>query len=196
MSFWLLDPFLDDTLGIMDGGEFVLNLGNISEDVIPDNLQFFENGLPETGGNGGVAKTVWGRVPTSIPPSNAFGNDANARQNQDVGLEGLSTDQERTFFQKYLDKLAATYGTTSDAYINFLKDPSSDDYTHYLNGDYNAQKEGILNRFENTYGTEANSPVGQTNNGIILQGSQYPDTEDLNRNGTPNMWEEYWEYKN
>lgn len=195
IEFWLLDPFLDDSLGIMDGGEFVLNLGNISEDVIPDNLQFFENGLPETGGNGGVANTVWGRVPTSIPPSNAFGNNADARKNQDVGLEGLSTDQERTFFQKYLDKLAAVYGTTSDAYLNFLKDPSSDDYTHYLNQSYNAQKAGILERFENTYGTEANSPVGQTNNGIILQGSQYPDTEDLNRNGTPNMWEEYWEYK-
>lgn len=194
IEFWLLDPFLDNFKG-NTGGELVLNIGNISEDVIPDNLQFFENGLPEKGGNSGVANTPWGRVPTSIPPSNAFGNDANARPNQDVGLEGLSTEAERTFFQKYLDNLAAAYTTNSDAYKKFQNDPSTDDYTHFLNPDFNPRKAGILERFENTYGTESNSPIGKTNNGIILQGSQYPDTEDLNRNGTPNMWEEYWEYK-
>lgn len=194
IEFWLLDPFLDNFKG-NNGGELVFNLGNISEDVIPDNLQFFENGLPEAGGNSGIANTPWGRVPTSIPPSNAFGNEAKARENQDVGLEGLSTEAERTFFQKYLDKLAATYGTNSGAYTKFQNDPSTDDYTHYLNKDFNTNKTGILDRYENTYGTEKNSPIGQTNNGLILQGSQYPDTEDLNRNGTPNMWEEYWEYK-
>lgn len=194
IEFWMMDPFLDKFKD-STGGELYLHLGNVSEDVIPDNLQFFENGLPEDGGAQGVVDTDWGKVPTTIPPSNAFSNNADARGRQDVGLDGLSTDEERNFFQPYLDKLSANFGTGSPAYDEFLRDPSSDDYKHFLSEEYNDNTTGILDRYARTFGTEGNSPVNQTNNGFTLQASQYPDTEDLNRNGTPNTWEEYWEYR-
>jgi cell surface protein SprA len=45
-----------------------------------------------------VDTTIWGRVPTIQALVNAFDNDPNARQYQDVGYDGLSDEDERTFF--------------------------------------------------------------------------------------------------
>ena len=67
LEFWMMDPFLKSTnpnapdarVNITDqdgndkpnttGGDFVINLGNVSEDVLKDGNQHeFENGLPVT----------------------------------------------------------------------------------------------------------------------------------------------------
>jgi len=47
IDFWLQDPFQDNPTN--PGGKLVLNLGNISEDIIKDGKKLYENGLPNDG---------------------------------------------------------------------------------------------------------------------------------------------------
>ena len=65
-----------------------------------DGRKAFENGLPVDGvyDPANMATTEWGWVPTSQIIVNAFDNDVTTRQYQDVGLDGLSDDEETTFF--------------------------------------------------------------------------------------------------
>ncbi|MEO5907817.1 MAG: cell surface protein SprA, partial [Ginsengibacter sp.] len=41
---WIQDPFINEASS--SGGQFYLNLGNVSEDVLKDSRRFYENGLP------------------------------------------------------------------------------------------------------------------------------------------------------
>jgi cell surface protein SprA len=60
IEFWLLDPFIKNDL---QGGDFYINLGNISEDILKDGRKSLENGLPVDNDPTKVDETVWGRVP-------------------------------------------------------------------------------------------------------------------------------------
>lgn len=195
IEFWMMSPFMDE-FKHNTGGDLVFNLGNISEDVLPDNLQSFENGLPANDGNTGMSITPWARVPDAIPAANAFSNNLDDRKFQDVGLDGYRDELEQDTFKNYIEAIKQNFGTNSPAYQNMFADPSSDNFVHFLGNEFGNNKVGILERFKNYNGTENNSPVNsQTTTGLTRQGSPYPDTEDLNKNGTPNTWEEYWEYK-
>ena len=44
VQFWVLDPYVDGNA--TSSGELVLNLGNISEDILKDGKKQYENGLP------------------------------------------------------------------------------------------------------------------------------------------------------
>lgn len=70
IQFWVLDPFNEDAEnanpGAHSGGDLYFNLGNISEDILPDSRKSFENGLPPTGTsiNDDLDTTAWARVST------------------------------------------------------------------------------------------------------------------------------------
>lgn len=193
IEFWMMDPFMDNYTS-NTGGKLYLHLGNVSEDVIPDNLQFFENGLPPKGGKSGTIETDWGYVGASTPAANTFSNDQDSRENQDLGLDGMSTAEERNKFKSYVAQIAADFGTSSKIYQDFEADPSNDDYQHYISQEYDGKTAGINERYAHYYGTENNSPVGKTYNGLTQQATSIPDIEDINKNGSPNTWEEYFEY--
>ena len=36
IEFWLMDPFVNDSLGTSRGGDIYFNLGDISEDILKD----------------------------------------------------------------------------------------------------------------------------------------------------------------
>ncbi len=44
IKFWLMDPFVENPDA--EGGDFYINLGQISEDILRDSRKSFENGLP------------------------------------------------------------------------------------------------------------------------------------------------------
>jgi cell surface protein SprA len=48
VEFWMLNPYMEKVDGeaVSDGGEMYIDLGSISEDVMRDSRQFFENGMP------------------------------------------------------------------------------------------------------------------------------------------------------
>ena len=118
VSFWLLDPFIytedgtliKNTTSTARGGDLYINLGEVSEDILKDGKKFFENGLPIDGDMTKTEETVWGRVPRDRSVVYAFDNTSGARRRQDVGLNGLSTEDERTFstYQKYLNEYKAS----------------------------------------------------------------------------------------
>ena len=84
IEFWLMDPFVNDTLKQHQGGDLYINLGDISEDVLKDGKKFFENGLPLNGEANLTQQTIWGKVPTQQSTVLAFANEAGARKKQDV----------------------------------------------------------------------------------------------------------------
>jgi len=191
IEFWMLDPFLNDSSPT--NGFMAINLGKISEDVIPDGNRFIENGMPEDGSVDGLIETAWGFAPAIIPPNTAFSNNANARQFQDVGFDGLSDGKERDKFQFYLSNLGFL---NPDAYNALNSDPSSDNFRFWdeSSGGFNADVD-ILTRYRNYYGTERNSPVASGGQQYTPSSTQMPDNEDLNNSNTLNQFEEYYEYK-
>jgi cell surface protein SprA len=212
IEFWMLDPFIQTDYGkIIDGkfnsnntkgGKVIFHLGNISEDVVPDSRHAFENGLP-TGGIDSepslTSQTPWGYVTTQNYLTNAFDNSTTSRQNQDVGLDGLSNSRgaihEQQFFNNYLNDLSSN-GVAADIVENvFRADPSGDDFKYFLGGDLDDKNAKILERYKNYNGMENNTPVISGNDQIARSGSPYPDNEDLNVDNTISEQEEYYEYE-
>ena len=113
IEFWMLDPFIYDRQTA--GGDLYFNLGEISEDILKDEKKFFENGLPIDGDTSKVDYTVWGKVPKQQSTVYAFDNTAGARLLQDVGLNGLSSDEEKEYpaYQDYLNKLRQKLNATT-----------------------------------------------------------------------------------
>ncbi|MEM6765280.1 MAG: cell surface protein SprA [Bacteroidota bacterium] len=193
LEFWMMDPFLDNPTS--EGGDFYINLGLISEDILPDGALSRENALPEGGGaSANLDTTAWAFTPLGANPVAAFSNNAGARQNQDVGFDGMSDAAEQSFFQDYLDQLVLA-GLGVNALEEARNDPSSDNFRHFRDGIYEDRAAPILERYSEFNGPHGNSPEGNNNQNFTTQSTQVPDTEDLNENGSLNRNEQYWEYK-
>ena len=191
---WVQDPFIKNPNST--GGKLYINLGNVSEDILKDGRRFYENGLPTPNAPAQVDTSVWGIVPRNpVQVTNAFSNDPNDRQYQDVGFDGLSDSAEVTKRRKdYLDVLQNNFGANSKAYTDALKDPSNDNYHYYRGNDLDAQNAGILQRYKKFNNPEGNSPVASTNANYSSAATLYPDQEDLNRDNTLSETEEYFQY--
>ncbi|MDB5223451.1 MAG: sprA [Chitinophagaceae bacterium] len=191
---WVQDPFILQPAST--GGKFYINLGNVSEDVLKDSRRFYENGLPTPNAPSQVDNSIWGRVPRNpIQVTNAFSNDPNDRQFQDVGFDGLSNDSEVVRRRAdYLDILSTTFGANSKIYLDALSDPSNDDYHYYRGDDLDQQNLGILGRYKKFNNPQGNSPVADNSSQFSAAATLYPDQEDLNRDNTLNETEEYFQY--
>ncbi len=196
IEFWMMDPFIYDEN--RDGGEFYVNLGNISEDILKDGQMFYENGLPEDGQIGpDQTETAWGYVPVTSPVNFSFANNPDSRPNQDVGLDGLKNDQEKQKFDSiFLDRLAQKYGENSEAYQQAVEDPAGDNYEYYRNDNHNEEEHNIIRRYQNFNNTEGNSPTPeQWPNDYSNSAALKPDVEDLNNDYTLNSLEDYFQYR-
>ena len=188
IEFWMMDPFLYNTTS--QGGYLYIDLGNISEDILRDSRQAFENGIttdPAT-----VDTTYWGIVPRQVPLVNAFDNDPTLRPVQDVGLDGMADAEERVRKATFLSNIAAT--VTNPAVVAKLNnDPSSDNFEYFQDETVYGSEPYIINRYKNYSSSEGNSPV-QTNSIATTAGTSLPDKEDLNNDNTMNEDEEYFQY--
>jgi cell surface protein SprA len=193
MEFWLMDPYIKNDAN-PSGGQLYINLGNVSEDILKDGKRQYENGLPTPTNNAPVDNnTVWGRVPANpLQVTNAFSNDANDRQYQDVGLDGLADGDERTKFATYLSNIQAN----APAYYNKAQaDPSNDNFKPYRDQSYDNAHVGILGRYKDINNPNGNSPIAGSTTQFVNAFTQYPDAEELNRDNTLNESEEYFQYK-
>jgi len=192
IEFWLQDPFIKNTAN-PTGGELYFNLGNISEDVLKDGKRMYENGLPTPTIPSPVdSNTIWGKVPANpLQVTNAFSNNTDDRQYQDVGFDGLRDDEEKTKFNTYLSNLQST---APGAYQQALLDPSADNFKPYRDESF-PDNTGILTRYKNINSPQGNSPVADNNTQFVNAFTQYPDAEELNRDNTLNESEEYFQYK-
>ncbi len=195
IEFWLMNPFINGVNGQVEGennttgGQLYFNLGNISEDVIPDGRHFFENGLMEEPGF--TDFTEWGQVPNTQYIQNVFSGN---RDIQDVGLDGLTDEQEASpdFFADYLSAISGQ--VSQEAFNTISADPSADNFRHFLGEDLDNQDIGILERYKDFNGTQNNSPINQ-GTAFTPSSRQMPDNEDLNRDNTLSTVEQYYQYK-
>ena len=191
IEFWMQDPFVQNNAN-PTGGKLYFNLGNISEDVLKDGKRFYENGLPTPTIPTQVdSTTVWGKVPSNpLQVTNAFSNNIDDRQYQDVGFDGLRDEEE---LRKYSSYLAALQATAPAAFPRALTDPSADNFKPYRDPSYDGV--GILGRYKNINNPHGNSPVAEPNSEFVNAFTQYPDAEELNRDNTLNEVEEYFQYE-
>ena len=203
IQFWLMDPFLDENQTNHNGGELYFNLGEVSEDILKDGMKSFENGLPVDGDTTQIATTVWGKVSKRQSLTYAFDNTSGARALQDVGLDGLSNDEEYGFssYRDYLDKLETKLSPVvveamrQDQFSPF-NDPAGDNYHFYRGHDYDDAQTSILDRYKRYNGTENNSRSPEEMNDSYYQSSKsVPDVEDINQDNTLNEYERYYQYR-
>lgn len=197
IEFWLQDPFINPNRNPL-GGQLYFNLGNISEDILRDGKRQYENGLPTPTNNAPVDNSsVWGRVPANpLQVTNAFSNNPDDRQFQDVGLDGLQDEDEKDKFAAYLAELQTNFGNGSPAYQKALADPSGDNFKAYRDPSFDqGSGAGILERYKNINNPHGNSPVAENNTEFFTAFTQYPDQEEFNRDNTMNEVEEYFQYK-
>ena len=201
IDFWMMDPFVNDTLGRNKGGDLYFNLGDISEDVLKYGYKFLENGLSTTGDTTGMITTVWGRIPTTQTTVRAFDNDANTRQYQDVGFTGLYGNQKFVFptYQNYISQLKNTVSpSTIQKWQNDpfspLNDPTGDTYRFYQNSQYDASQTSILGRYKR-YNNPSGNSTTDPNASYSTAATSIPDGDDINMDNTMNQYENYYQYK-
>ena len=195
IEFWMLDPFIYNTAAA--GGDLYLNLGEVSEDVLLDGKKFYENGLPVDGDSTKWASTIWGKVPTGKSLVYAFDNNAaDSRDLQDVGLNGLSSEEERSWpaYANYLNEIRAK--VKPEVYSAIYEDPAADTYHYYRGADYDDKGMSVLDRYRKYNGTEGNSPNSAESGSRYDQSARTtPDVEDANGDYTMDEYEKFFQYR-
>ena len=196
IEFWLLDPFIYSDTGENSadyGGDLYINLGEISEDILRDGKKFYESGMP-VDGTGSFTQTQWGKIPVQATQTYAFATTSGARAKQDVGLNGLTDEEERSY-AAYADFLSQV--TVNDSVrAAWNSDPANDNYHYFRGSDLDERKASILERYKRVNMPQGNSPDSdQQPDGYDTSYKTYPDVEDINQDYTLNEYERYFEYK-
>jgi cell surface protein SprA len=194
LEFWVLNPYMakTDNTPVSKPGSLYFDLGSVSEDIMRDSRQFFENAIPTSNTGGASANTVWGRVPVLPPVVNAFDNDPNLRAIQDVGLDGLNDADEQTFYKDWLAQMQGYL--TASAYKDAFSDPSNDNFLYFKDPSFDQTTPGLITRYRKFNNQQGNSPVNNTQN-LNPSATNLPDNEDLNRDNSLNENEAYYRYE-
>ena len=196
IEFWLMDPFIytdEQQDAASYGGDLYINLGEISEDVLRDGKKFYESGMP-VGGTGSFTETQWGRVPVQATQTYAFATTSGSRALQDVGLNGL-TDEEERLYPAYADFLQQV-NVNDSVRRAWTADPANDDYHYFRGRDLDDRRASILERYKRINMPQGNSPDNdQQTEGFDSSYKTYPDVEDINQDYTLNEYERYYQYK-
>ena len=192
IEFWLLDPFIYDQTEM--GGDLYFNLGEVSEDILKDGKKFYENGLPSSSNQFQYEETVWGRIPTNTSLVYAFDNNSGSRDQQDCGLNGLSSADEAQHptYKAYLDALQGR--VRQEVYDSIVADPAGDNYHYFRGSDYDAAQRGIIERYKYFNNTESNSP-SDSDSEYSSAAKVTPDVEDANQDFTMDEYENYFQYR-
>ena len=198
IEFWLMDPFVytnRQTDAADYGGDFYINLGEVSEDVLRDGKKFYESGMPVDGSQS-FTTTQWGKIPTQPTVTYAFATTSGSRQLQDVGFNGL-TDAEEQSYQSYQNFLTQIQGKVSrEVFDSIFNDPANDNYHYFRGSDYDQMQASILRRYKYINNPQGNSPA--TDERTESYDTSYkttPDVEDINQDYTLNEYEKYYQYR-
>ena len=199
-----MDPFVYDSLGNSKGGDLYFHLGEISEDVLRDGKKFFENGIPANRDSSAVEQTVWGLTPKRQSTVYGFDNSGGpeVRYLQDVGLNGLSSEEEKVFptYSRFLEELkprlsAETLAKMKEDPHSPFNNPSGDLFRHYRGKEQDEKQLTILERYKYYNGTEGNSLKSQNSKQYLSASRNGPDGEDIDNDNTLNEQEAYYSYR-
>ena len=197
IEFWMLDPFIysrEEADAADYGGDFYINLGEVSEDILRDGKKFYESGMPVDGSKS-YTYTQWGKIPTQSTVTYAFATTSGSRALQDVGFNGLTDAEEQEFYKSaYLDQIQ---GKVNQAvFDSIFADPARDDYHYFRGSDWDEMRAPILQRYKYINNPQGNSP--DSDNRSESYDTSYkstPDVEDINQDYTLNEYEKYFQYR-
>lgn len=197
IEFWLLDPFIysnEQSDANQYGGDLYINLGEVSEDILRDGRKFYESGMPVDGSQS-YTTTQWGKIPTQSTVTYAFATTSGSRELQDVGLDGLTDDEEREFnsFQEFLSSVQGR--VSSEQLDSIMADPANDNYHYFRGSDFDQIEAPILYRYKRINNPQGNSPDSDSRTeSYDTSYKTTPDVEDINQDYTLNENENYYQY--
>ena len=165
-------------------GKIYIDIGVVSEDVVPNFRTNTEDGLVrrpedlEVDNFGAQARSY---IPNPPPaPEGQFSNDLRALE--DVGLdgapnrEGINNQNEQVLFSDFINSAQNSYGAGSPEFQQIQNDPSNDDYVFYAEDQFSGLD--LQERFYRLRGfTDGNTPA--TSSGDRQAITNRPDTEGL-----------------
>lgn len=177
LEFWMMDPYAD---GVGGNGDLIIQLGNVSEDILKDGKMLYENGLPHSGNDAQTSTTAWGNQPENYPIIYAYETEGAARKEQDLGYNGLTDAQE------------AEYGTSNVNPVTGESDPASDNYVFFMDDRWGATNDvnSITGRYKYWQGPQGNNSSDDLLNAYSMQ----PDAEDINLDYNLDQTELYDQY--
>lgn len=178
LEFWMMDPYADGTGA---NGDLLIQLGNVSEDILKDGKMMYENGMPHSGNNESVTQTTWGKQPENYPILYTYETEGQARKEQDLGFNGLNDAEE-----------LSAYGISNVNPITGENDPASDNYLFYLDDRWAQSNEAssITSRYRYYQGTQGNNSTDDPMHSYSMQ----PDAEDINLDYNLDQTEMYNQY--
>jgi cell surface protein SprA len=199
LEFWVMailpdgrDPSIQDIADY--NGTLLFDIGVISEDVIPNNLNNSEDGIAERSGN--LKPDQFGRsyVYNNIPDLDGQFSQESI-QLEDAGLDGarntggIDGTGEDVLFTNFLQQMAIQYAGT-DMLSRIQADPSNDDYVYFDSQSMNDQP--LHKRFHRMYAyTEGNALSTNDTRAITNR----PDSEGLLNGAVVNLENTYYQYE-
>lgn len=200
LEFWVMailpdgkEPTLQDVFDY--DGKILFDLGVISEDVIPNNLNNSEDGIAERSGNLKPDQNGRSYVYNNIPDLDGQFTQESIRL-EDAGLDGalnsggIDGTGEDVLFANFLQAMAVQYADQPGLLSRIQADPSNDDYLYF---DSSALADAPLHkRFHRMYAyTEGNALSGNETRAITNR----PDTEGLINGAVVNLENTYFQYE-
>lgn len=186
IEFWFKYDALESGAG-NDVGNLYLDLGIISEDVIPNGRLNTEDGMPISSDPNGqndnpndIGRDGYGRFLINTSPARVNGviNTGDVGT-EDVGLDGISDALERQIHSAFISGAREILGANNPAFLRLQDDPAAD---NFFGADIRA-----LDRVANP---EGNSSA----QGALVGTRILPDTEDLNGNQTTDRQNSFYRY--
>lgn len=178
-------------------GKIYIDLGIISEDVVPNEVPNTEDGLAQNIASLEIDAVGRSYIPTlPTPPQGQFSNEN--RDLEDVGLDGVPNENgfspdanEKVLFQSFLADMADAYGIDSDEYKEIEADPSNDDYVYY--GESKTDGLKLHERFHRVRGYyDGNTPnAGGDKRAVTLK----PEKEGLITPSNVEIQNSYFQYE-
>jgi cell surface protein SprA len=176
-------------------GAIFFDIGVISEDVIPNNLNNTEDGLAERSGNLRVDQNGRSYVFNNLPDLDGqFSQESITLE--DVGLDGapntggVDGTGEDVLFANFLDAMRIMYADDPETLDRILTDPSNDDFLYFDSP--MVQDLPLHERFHRMYGYhEGNATTSGSSRAVTNR----PDSEGLLNPAVVNLENSFFQYR-
>ena len=191
------DPIPQDLIDY--DGKIYIDLGLVSEDVVPNSRLNSEDGLA-TDLNDLIPDRATDNprsfTPSNLPPPLGQFSNTN-RQLEDVGFDGMPNTNgfqgidEQTQFRQFLDSMSVAFGPASPEFQRIFADPSNDDYVFF--GESLVSDFPLNERFFRMFGRhEGNTPVAGGERRAV---TNRPDTEGLRTSSILEQTDSFFQYE-
>jgi cell surface protein SprA len=176
-------------------GDIYIDLGVVSEDVIPNNLNNTEDGIAERSGNLRVDQTGRSYVFNNLPDLDGqFSSES--IQLEDAGLDGavnsggIDGTGEDVLFANFLEQMAISFADQPDMLEKIRRDPSNDDFVYFDSPDVNDLP--LHKRFHRMYGYPEGNAITR---GAQRAVTNRPDSEGLLNPAVVNLENSFYQYR-